>query len=422
MLRATCDVRTPPAVMIQEGGMSGAGGEVGETWNDTMRTTKGCSSLHPDRLLPPPSPLDNFTVLSCSRGQHRTGALRVVQARCNTTQQSVEIHRFLPRDFRSENPRKRLMDDIHALKTLKHPHLITVLGTYGDCTDLHCITEDVSKDGRLCDMVSHLRRRRRLLPEQSLWKFFTQFCRGVAYLHHQGRPHGQLTLSHGLVSPNGVVKVALSCHWFGEHEGPGRMGYVSGAHAAPERFLHSNGATCPGDVWALGTVLYELAALRHPFVDPTHAPNLYTIATSIIAGQYPSLPDTAPFSLPLRSLVSACLQVDPLQRPSVHTVLRHAEQRFQQTSECWSTASHARAPPAARQVAKTVMLVKQRLGKQRRVGGKGSTLPMLPTELWFHVLSHLRVGAMDGWVHTMYAPSEEDEGRQGTDSACGLSS
>ena len=53
-------------------------------------------------------------------------------------------------------------------------------------------------------------------------------------------------------------------------------------------------------------------------------------------------------------------------------------------SLCWSPATHADFPPATRRAIYTVLLV-----RERQARGQVTHLPILPTELWLHLLSYL---------------------------------
>jgi NIMA (never in mitosis gene a)-related kinase 1/4/5 len=56
------------------------------------------------------------------------------------------------------------------------------------------------------------------------------------------------------------------------------------------------------DVWAMGCVLYELAALKHAF----DGSNMCALVLKILRGRYDPLPDS--FSPDLRDLVDSMLQ------------------------------------------------------------------------------------------------------------------
>ncbi|XP_031472626.1 uncharacterized protein LOC116245007 [Nymphaea colorata] len=69
------------------------------------------------------------------------------------------------------------------------------------------------------------------------------------------------------------------------------------------------------DVWSLGCVLYELAALKPPFV--SH--DLKSLKKTIISGVYKRIP--VHYSDELEALIRLCLKVDPKDRPSAAELL-----------------------------------------------------------------------------------------------------
>ena len=69
------------------------------------------------------------------------------------------------------------------------------------------------------------------------------------------------------------------------------------------------------DMWALGCVLYELAALSHAF----EAASLLGLVHEIVHAEPPALPE--PYSPELRGLVARLLSKDPSRRPSAAEVL-----------------------------------------------------------------------------------------------------
>lgn len=86
-------------------------------------------------------------------------------------------------------------------------------------------------------------------------------------------------------------------------------------YMAPEQVLEDK-YNEQSDVWALGCLVYEMAALHPPF----RASNQLALAVRIRQGKYPSLPSH--YSSDLRKAVKLMLRVQQAQRPTVNELLR----------------------------------------------------------------------------------------------------
>ena len=70
------------------------------------------------------------------------------------------------------------------------------------------------------------------------------------------------------------------------------------------------------DLWSLGCVIYEIAALVPPF-RAKDMPGLYSKVTK---GTYPALP--IKYSLELNKVIAMMLTVDPKKRPSIDELMK----------------------------------------------------------------------------------------------------
>jgi NIMA (never in mitosis gene a)-related kinase len=75
----------------------------------------------------------------------------------------------------------------------------------------------------------------------------------------------------------------------------------------------------PTDIWSLGVLLYELCAMKKPFI----ATSFGTLALKIVKGVYPDPPDI--YSYGVRGLLKKMLSIDPISRPVIQKVLRLRE-------------------------------------------------------------------------------------------------
>ncbi|MHA7128975.1 protein kinase domain-containing protein [Algoriphagus namhaensis] len=160
---------------------------------------------------------------------------------------------------------------------------------------------------------------------QERLQLFEEVCRAVHYAHQNLIAHLDLKPQNIIINQNGQVKLLD----FGVskllEENPIGEGSFTLPYASPEQIRHED-ATTASDIYALGVILFELLADRHPFQSLfSDRPKL---KETILDGKVPGLIlkdgfGRVPFEEDLQAICKTAMQMDPADRyVSVDELLR----------------------------------------------------------------------------------------------------
>ncbi|CAG9315021.1 unnamed protein product [Blepharisma stoltei] len=202
-----------------------------------------------------------------------------------------------------------LLREINIHKTLKHPNIIQLYHHFENDRFVYLILSYASK-GSLFRMV----RQNNGLPEEKAWRYFTQTCIGLKYLHDRQIIHRDLKPENLLIDGNDNIKIC-DFGWCVQSSEERKTFCGTLDYMAPEMVL-SQGHSYQIDLWAIGVLLYEMLHGCAPFraiVDKEKCKQI--LEPRIEFGHH--------ISEEAKDLIEKLIVTDPKERLPLNEVLRH---------------------------------------------------------------------------------------------------
>ena len=227
----------------------------------------------------------------------------------------VALKTLHPNVLEDDNSRKRFLDEALALSRLNHPNICTIYEV-GDEGGQTFIAMEYVKGRPLSALIPPDG-----LPLETALRYGMQITDALAHAHRQGLLHRDLKSANVVINDEGNVKVLD----FGLARRIDRQSAATQtqvlmgtpAYMAPE-VLAGADADVRADIWALGVVLFEMAAGAQPFTGDTGP----ALVSAIMKDPPRALPSRIPASV--RGVIQRCLAKEPGQRYQSATEVRAA--------------------------------------------------------------------------------------------------
>eukprot|EP01064_Diplonema_japonicum_P032832 TRINITY_DN6293_c4_g1_i1.p1 TRINITY_DN6293_c4_g1~~TRINITY_DN6293_c4_g1_i1.p1 ORF type:complete len:247 (+),score=61.58 TRINITY_DN6293_c4_g1_i1:90-743(+) len=177
----------------------------------------------------------------------------------------------------SKRERRQALNEARVLSSLKHPNIINYVDSFlARRTDHLCIVMEYADAG---DIAGRLKSCRGHLRENVILDWLIQICLAVNAVHQKHILHRDVKTQNIFITSQGVIKIGdfgiareLNNTFDQAHTFVGTPYYLS-----PE-LVQEKPYDTRSDIWALGVVLYEMMALKHPF----NANDMKSLMTKIV--------------------------------------------------------------------------------------------------------------------------------------------
>lgn len=222
--------------------------------------------------------------------------------------------KFLPAELdKDAAARSLLVREARTASALNHPNICTIHDVGEEDGRTYIVMEFVQ--GRPLEEIA----REGAMPAEAIVRYGEQIADALAHAHQHGVIHRDLKSANLLVTAEGRVKIldfGLARHLEADEVGgktlslvpSNQRGVVGTLHYIAPEVFRGEMADARSDIWALGVILYEMAAGRRPFRGKT----AYELSALILNESPPPLSGSVPPAL--SAVINRCLIKDPGRR------------------------------------------------------------------------------------------------------------
>ena len=257
--------------------------------------------------------MENF-ILGKILGKGSYGSVRLVERKEDHqiyAMKSVVINNL------KEKEKQNSFNEVRLLASLKHQNIIDYKESFFDEIEKTLnIVMEYADDGDLRTKISQTLKDHLSFEEVTIWNVLIQTLEGLKYLHENNIIHRDLKSANIFLTKSGLVKIGdLNVSTIAK-KGVANTQTGTPYYASPE-IWNDKPYNSKCDIWSLGCIIYEMAALHVPF----RGTSLHQLYCRVMKGTYLQIPSR--YSNELKNIIKLFLVVDSRKRPSAEELLKN---------------------------------------------------------------------------------------------------
>ena len=257
--------------------------------------------------------MENF-ILGKILGKGSYGSVRLVERKEDHqiyAMKSVVINNL------KEKEKQNSFNEVRLLASLKHQNIIDYKESFFDEIEKTLnIVMEYADDGDLRTKISETLKDHLSFEEVTIWNVLIQTLEGLKYLHENNIIHRDLKSANIFLTKSGLVKIGdLNVSTIAK-KGVANTQTGTPYYASPE-IWNDKPYNSKCDIWSLGCIIYEMAALHVPF----RGTSLHQLYCRVMKGTYLQIPSR--YSNELKNIIKLFLVVDSRKRPSAEELLKN---------------------------------------------------------------------------------------------------
>ena len=215
----------------------------------------------------------------------------------------------------STHERQNSLNEVRLLASINHKNIISYKESfYNENNKTLNIILEYADDGDLQTKIISKKNSDNIFEEKTIWSIFIQMVKGLNELHNKKIVHRDLKSANIFLMKNGICKLGdLNVAKVAEN---GLLRTQTGTpfFASPE-IWEDKPYSFKSDIWSIGCILYQMAALKMPF----QGKNIKEVYYNLKNVNIPPLPEN--YSKELMIMIKKMLRLKPEQRPSTQEIL-----------------------------------------------------------------------------------------------------